>query len=110
MPASAGTGQRGAHDGALVKKEARGSYAVMAVRYPEKERVRRKLSERHALQLGMYTPSHSFVISSFYTFMYAPLLLVPSTSKHTPLPEGSTMAAPAPHLSKGKGKHERQNK
>lgn len=29
IPASAGTGQRGAHDGALVKKEARGSYAVM---------------------------------------------------------------------------------
>ena len=31
MPGSAGTGQRGAHDGALVKKEARGSHAVMAL-------------------------------------------------------------------------------
>lgn len=29
IPASAGPGQRGAHDGALVRKEARGSYAVM---------------------------------------------------------------------------------
>jgi hypothetical protein len=29
IPAPAGTGERGAHDGALVRKEARGSYAVM---------------------------------------------------------------------------------
>jgi hypothetical protein len=50
-----------------------------------------------------------FLLST-HSFMYAPLYK--KYVKTQQLPEGSTMAASAPHLSKGKGKgkHQRQNK
>ena len=85
----------GAHDGALVKKEG-------------VDRKRKKEGWQSQANAG-YGYVNSFSFTLFYTFMYASLL--PSTSKHTtPTPEGSTMAAPVPHLTKAKEKHdERQN-
>lgn len=74
-------------------------YGVIRGKTLSRKRVRR-------CKWGMYTPSHLLCISSFYTFIHVRSTL-PSTSKHTLLPEGSTMAASAPHLSKGKGKHEK---
>jgi hypothetical protein len=68
-------------------------------------------AKREACAAIGYVHSFSFICYFFFLHIHVrSTLLVPSTSKHTPLPEGSTMAAPAPHLSKGKGKHERQNK
>jgi hypothetical protein len=87
MAASAGTGQRGAHDGALVKKEAKGR--TLSGKRKGPSQAKREVS-------GMYTPFHSLYFFFLHIHVRSTL---PSTSKHT---EGSTMAAPGPHLSKGK--------
>lgn len=100
IPTSASTGQRGAHDGALAKKEAR--YKRQNV---IRKKVRRKLSERQLLD---------WVCTLLLIYLYFFFLHIHSCTLHSTkyvktqqLPEGSTMAASAPHLSKGRGKHER---
>jgi hypothetical protein len=56
--------------------------------------------------MGMYTPSHLLVISSFYTIH----VTLHSTKYVKTMPEGSTYGRSGTTSIKGKGKHERQNK
>src|SRR6267154_2861743 len=66
-------------------------------RYKRQNIIRiKKGSVASQARMGMFTSSHSLY------FFFLQQSTLPSTSKHTPMPEGSTMAAPAPHLSKGK--------
>ena len=85
-------GERGAHDGALVKKE-------------ELTKSEKRGLASHAIAGYGYVYSFSFTLFVLHIHViYASLYQVRQNTQHHP--EGSTMAAPVPHLTKAKGKHD----